>query len=106
MRPKTKQLLLWITVFALNAIWWSCSKDTTNGQPYISYMRVTNPAASDSLLTTAGQGQMIAIIGGNLQSVQQIWFNDQEATLLPTFITNTTIITRVPSQLPADITNK
>jgi hypothetical protein len=49
---------------------------------------------------------MIAIIGGGLQTVRQAWFNDQIATLVPTFITNTTIITRVPSQLPGVITNK
>lgn len=83
----------------------NCSKDE-NVKPFISYIRVTNPAASDSLLGSAGQGQMIAIIGGNLQSTQQIWFNDQRSQLVPTFITNSTVIVRVPTTIPGVVTDK
>lgn len=83
-----------------------CSKNNEMGTPSISYIRITDPTKSDSLLSTAGQGQMIAIMGQNLGSVTQAWFNDQKAQLIPTFITNTTIITKVPSQLPAVITDK
>jgi len=76
------------------------------GTPSISYIRITDPASSDSLLSTASQGQMVAIMGQNLGSVTQAWFNDQPATLIPTFITNSTIITKVPTQIPSVITDK
>ncbi len=72
----------------------------------ISYIRVTRPSASDSLLAKAGQGAMIAIIGENLQDAREIWFNDLQGSLSPTFITNTSIITRVPTDIPTDITNQ
>jgi hypothetical protein len=49
---------------------------------------------------------MIAIIGENLQGAREMWINDQQAILNPSFITNTSIITRVPSQIPGEITNK
>jgi len=90
-------------------IFTSCSEDENlpnNGNPMISYIRVTRPAASDSLITKAGQGQMIAIIGQNLQDARELWVNDQAAALTPTLITPTTIITSVPANIPTEITNK
>lgn len=72
----------------------------------VSYVRVTRPTSSDSLLVAAGQGQMVAIMGENLRDVRQLWFNDQRAVLNPSFITDKTVITRVPTQIPATITNQ
>ena len=83
----------------------SCKKDKNSGPPSISYVRVTNPTSSDSLLIGAGQGALIAIVGNNLANVVQIWFNDQQALLTPSYITNTSIIVRVPSQIPTNITD-
>lgn len=83
----------------------SCSDDSEL-TPRVRFVRVTKPSASDSLLVSASQGQMIAIIGDNLGDVRELWINDQRASLTPTLITNTTIITRVPSDLPAVVTNK
>lgn len=85
----------------------SCDKsDSSGGAPYISYVRVTNPTSKDSLLVAAGQGQMIAIVGGNLQNTKQIWFNDQQAELTPTLISNTAIIVSVPTLVPLEVNNK
>lgn len=72
----------------------------------ISYVRVTRPEASDSLIVKAGQGQMIAIIGENLGNARELWINDRQAALQSTFVTSTSIITRVPSDIPTKITNK
>jgi hypothetical protein len=83
----------------------SCSDDDTL-TPRVRYVRVTDAAASDSLLVAAGQGQMIAVMGENLGDVRELWVNDQRLSLSPTLITNTAIIARVPSALPALITNK
>lgn len=95
-------------VIAIAGILISCSEDDlpNDGQPTISYIRVTSPASSDSMIVSAGQGQMIAIMGENLQNARQLWINDQRASLSPTFITSKTIITRVPSQIPEEITNQ
>jgi len=101
-------LFLFITM-AMIGIFSSCSEDENlpnNGNPMISYIRVTRPEASDSLITKAGQGQMIAVIGENLQDARELWVNDQPASLTPTLITNTTIITSVPTEIPTEITNK
>ena len=86
----------------------SCSKDSSksSGQPSISYVRITNPKSADSLLVSAGQGKMVAIVGENLQNTVELWFNDQKAVLTPTYITSKTILVSVPTEVPAIITNQ
>lgn len=102
-----KVLLLFFMALGTISIYTSCSKDdTSDGQPRIKYVRVTEPASSDSLLIGAGQGMLIAIVGENLQDAVEIWFNDQRAVLTPTYITSTTILVRVPNPIPIAISNK
>jgi hypothetical protein len=97
--------LLAATVLA--GIFAACDdSDASGGEPQIDYIRVTSPASSDSLLVAAGQGQMIAIMGRNLQGAQQLWFNDQRASLTATLITDKSIIARIPTQIPEVINNK
>ena len=85
----------------------SCNKDKdSTGTPSISYVRITRPESSDSLLIGAGQGQLISIMGNNLKNTVQVWFNDQQARLTPTYITNTTILVSVPTQIPIQVSNK
>lgn len=106
MKPIYKYLMFLLVAVGLAGIFAACDdQDAAGGEPEITYIRVTNPASSDSLLVAAGQGQMIAIIGKNLQNTQQIWFNDQRAALTPTLITKTSIIVRVPTQIPTVLTN-
>jgi hypothetical protein len=99
------KIVFLVMAMAMTGILTNCSEDS-GGKPVIHYVRVTDPAASDSLLVAAGQGQMIAIMGENLQNTVEMWFNDQRAVLTTTFITSTSIITSIPSQLPEVITNK
>jgi hypothetical protein len=85
----------------------SCDDDDDNGgQPIVRYIRVTAPISSDSLLVSAGQGQMIAIIGQNLGQLKELWVNDQRADLTPTLITNTSVIVSIPSELPTVVNDK
>ncbi|MBE7171691.1 MAG: hypothetical protein INR73_13955 [Williamsia sp.] len=95
-------------VLAVMVLFQFCKKDDlpNGGEPKISYVRVTNPASSDSLLVGAAQGKLIAIMGENLGGTAEMWFNDQKASLNPTYITATSIIVNVPSQIPLAITNK
>ena len=101
-----KILLALAVIFSSASLFVACKKDNTTGTPSISYVRVTRPESSDSLLIGAGQGQLIAIMGENLQDAKAIWFNDQPSRLTPTYITNTTILVRVPSEIPIQVSNK
>ena len=107
---KAKRLIpVMVMVLAIAGLYTSCKKDETassGGKPRVLYVRVTNPASSDSLLTGAYQSNLIAIVGENLQGAQQVWFNDQRANLTPTYITATTILVSTPSQIPAAVDNK
>lgn len=87
----------------------SCKKDEVkpnNGKPVIYYIRSTNPEVSDSLLVGTFMGSLIAIVGDNLADTKEIWFNDQSATLNPTYITDKTILVNVPSTVPSTVTSK
>jgi len=105
MKTTMKGWLMLVMAVSAMTVYTACEKDTSTGEPRIRYVRVTNPESSDSLLVGAGQGSLIAIIGENLQTATEIWFNDQRATLTPTYITNTSILVRVPTQIPTDISN-
>jgi hypothetical protein len=109
MKSINKTLLILTMLIAVMGVVTSCDKDNdlpNNGEPRIKYVRVTEPTSSDSLLVGAGQGVLIAIVGENLQEAVEIWFNDQPAKLTPTYITGTSILLRVPSQIPIDVSNK
>jgi len=109
MKSINKTILLLTMLIAVMGIVISCDKDNdqpNNGEPRIKYVRVTEPTSSDSLLVGAGQGVLIAIVGENLQDAVEIWFNDQPAKLTATYITSTSILLRVPSQIPIDVSNK
>ncbi|GGG84720.1 hypothetical protein GCM10007415_17470 [Parapedobacter pyrenivorans] len=108
MKSIYKQLLFLTLATAMTGSYTSCSEDIlpNNGNPRIRYVRITDPLSADSLLIGAGQGNLIAIIGENLGDAREIWFNDQQAVLTTTYITNTTILVSVPSQVPLDITNR
>ena len=106
MKPIHKILLMGLLSVGVISIFNSCTKDNKAGKPSISYVRITRPESSDSLLIGAGQGQLIAIVGDNLKDAVQVWFNDQQARLTPTYVTNTSILVVVPSQIPIAVSNK
>ncbi|MFA6582064.1 MAG: hypothetical protein WCS79_09695, partial [Paludibacter sp.] len=67
-----------------------------SGKPTVSYVRIPDATSSDSLITHAFMGTTIALIGENLRSVKEIWFNDQQAILNTSLITPTALIVVVP----------
>ena len=105
MKSLNKILFILMVLVGIAGIVASCKKDSSSGTPSVDYVRITRPESSDSLLVAAGQGQLIAIVGNNLQDAQQVWFNDQQARLTPTYISNTSILASVPSQIPVSVTN-
>ena len=78
----------------------------TGGVPSITYIRPADVNASDSLLTGAYMGNAICIVGDNLRSIYQLWFNDQQATLNTSYITDHTLLVDVPNKIPAEVSNK
>ncbi|MCB0573071.1 MAG: hypothetical protein KDC61_00705 [Saprospiraceae bacterium] len=87
----------------------SCKKDdntASDGEPVVYYIRSTDPGKSDSLIVGSFMGSLIAIVGDNLGNTRELWFNDQQATLNPTYITDKTILVSVPSTVPTVVTNK
>jgi len=108
MKTFKQSVLSLFMALAVIGMYSSCKKENlvNDGQPRIKYIRVTNPTSSDSLLIGAGQGRLIAVIGENLQDAVAIWFNDQQASLNPTYITATSILVSVPTPIPIKVTNK
>ncbi|UII23703.1 glycan-binding surface protein [Fulvivirga ligni] len=86
----------------------SCTDDDelNGGKPRIRYVRLVDPNSSDSLLVAGYQNNMVAIIGENLGKTEQVWFNDKKAGLSPTYVTNSSILTTIPGDIPDQITNK
>lgn len=105
MKTIKKLLAIVLMVFTVATLFIACDKDKT-GEPRIRYVRITRPESSDSLLVGAGQGRLIAIVGENLQGAVEVWFNDQRASLTPTYVTSTSILVSVPNPIPMTISNK
>ena len=78
----------------------------TDGVPEVLYVRLPDAAKADSLLDGAFLGSTICIVGNNLRSVRELFFNDQQAILNTSLITDHTLIVTVPNGIPVDVTNK
>ena len=107
MKSINKILLVLIMLTGVAGIFIACDKNNDDsGTPSVNYVRITRPESSDSLLIGAGQGRLIAIVGDNLKDAVEVWFNDRQAVLTPTYITDKTILVSVPNPIPKDISNK
>lgn len=107
---KSKNISIFLLAFiSLSLVIISCGEDedefSPTGDPDVHFVRVTPPEASDSLLVSAFQGSLIAIIGENLGHANEVWFNDQQAELNPVYVTNESIIVGVPSDVPKVVNN-
>lgn len=80
--------------------------EMTEGIPTVYYVRPVDVASADSLLTGAYMDNMICIVGENLKSVYQLYFNDQKAILNNSYITNNTLLVNVPGSIPELVTDK
>jgi hypothetical protein len=80
--------------------------ESAGGVPTVHYVRVTDPAKADSLLDAAFMENVICLVGDNMRSIRKMFFNDQEAVLNTSFITNNTLIVTIPKTIPTNVTNK
>lgn len=98
-----------VMLIALTGVFSSCADDEDvlqSKSAKIHYVRLVNPEKADSVLTAGFLANRIAIMGENLGGVTEVWFNDQQAELLPTFVTNSSIITVIPEKTPEVVNNK
>jgi hypothetical protein len=80
--------------------------EPTKGVPEVLYVRIPDVASADSLLDGAFLDNTICLVGNNLRSVHEIYFNDQKAVLNTSYITDHTLIVAVPKGIPTDVTDK
>jgi len=80
--------------------------ELTSGNPVIHYIRPQKVEAKDSLLTQAYTGTPICIVGENLTSIQQMYFNDKKAVLNTSYMTKNTLLVTIPAEVPASNTGK
>ena len=80
--------------------------EIADGTPTVNYIKSPNVASKDSLLTGAYMANTICIVGSNLRSITELYFNDQQAILNTSYMTDNTLIVDVPRGIPTDVTNK
>ena len=78
----------------------------SDGLPTVHYIRPIDVNAADSLLSGAYMGNGICIVGENLKSVHKLVFNDQEAVLNNSYITDNTLLVDVPNTIPGEVSDK
>ena len=93
-------VLALFAVMAMQFCLTACSdKDSSSsGTPVITAVRVCDPEKADSTFTKSSQGQIIAIIGENLNDAIYVYINDQKVYFNPTMNTDHSIIVTVPSE--------
>ncbi len=75
----------------------------TDGVPTVYSIRY---ADRDLTITEAYMDEIICLLGENLTSIKELWFNDQKAILNTSYITSNTLIVAVPKVLPTVQTDK
>ena len=80
--------------------------ELTSGVPTIDYVRLPNVASADSLITGAYLSTSVCLVGHNLTSIKELYFNDRQAVLNTSYITDRTLIVTVPGTIPVDVTDE
>lgn len=111
MKRNMKWFLLAIGVLSVGMGFTACEDEPdkfelTDGTPTINYIRPQDVAAKDSLLTSAYTGSGICIVGENLTSIKEMFFNDVKAVLNTSYITDHTMLVTVPNEIPGSNTGK
>ena len=92
--------------------------EVAGGKPTVNYVRClssevkNNNDAADmhytngELVVEASPQSTLAIIGENLRSVYELYFNDRKAVLNNSYITDNTLLVTVPKNVPKAVTDK
>ncbi|MDD7552737.1 MAG: IPT/TIG domain-containing protein, partial [Candidatus Cryptobacteroides sp.] len=74
-----------------------------SGKPLVHYIRY---ADQDVIIDRAYMEEAVCIVGENLRSVHELFFNDQKATLNTSYMTDNTLLVSVPKNMATVTTNK
>lgn len=74
-----------------------------DGVPTVHYVRY---AGSDVYIDRAYMGEIVCIVGDNMCSVHDVFFNEHPAVLNTSYMTEHTIIVQVPGQISQKVTDK
>lgn len=78
----------------------------TDGKPVVKYIRPAGSDQSDALLVSGYLDNIICLVGDNLTSIKEMFFNDQKAILNTSYITDHTLVVTIPGGIPEVVTNK
>ncbi len=104
--------MLWMAAVLVSGVAFQACEDEpdkyeiSGGKPQVQYIRMADINASDSLITAAYMENTICLVGNNLRSIVEMYFNDQPAVLNTSFITDNTLIVSVPKTLSDNPTDK
>lgn len=80
--------------------------ELTGGVPTVNFVRVPDIASSDSIITGGYLSSTVCLVGDNLTSIREIYFNDKKAVLNTSYITNSTLLVDIPGAIPDNVTDK
>ena len=92
--------------------------ESTSGKPTIKYIRCMSSEiqkwddapgtlyTNGQLVTSANPGSSLAIIGENLRSIYEVWFNDKRASLNQSTLTDNSLFVTVPAGVPNEVSDK
>lgn len=104
-------LFVSLSVVLVGSVFTSCEDqpdkfELTDGVPEINYIRMPYLAQADSLITEASMQSIICLVGNNLTSIREMYFNDQKALLNTSYMTDHTLIVEIPSDIPGEVSDK
>ena len=80
--------------------------EISDGVPTIKYIRMQDVALKDSLIEAAALQDGITIIGENLRSITEMYFNDIKAVLNTSYMTDNALLVTVPKTIPGEVSDK
>ncbi|MDO4956489.1 MAG: glycan-binding surface protein [Bacteroidales bacterium] len=92
--------------------------ETASGKPTIHYIRCLSSEVegrneeagthhtNGELVTEAYPQSTLCLVGENLRSITQIYFNNLKAVMNSSYITDNTLIVDVPKNVPTEVTDK
>lgn len=76
--------------------------ELADGVPEVHYIRY---ADRDVIITEAYMDEAVCIVGDNLRSIRELYFNDQKATLNTSYMTDHTLLVNVPKEMAVKTTD-
>ncbi len=113
-----------LAVLAITSIGLTSCKDepdkyeVAGGTPTVNYIRCLSSEIQNyndeadthytngELVESASPQAILCLVGSNLRSVYELYFNDQQAVLNSSYITDNTLIVQVPRSVPDLVTDK